>query len=300
MRKIYLVGVLFAGTLGLAVSEFYEKQSQFDFHAALKKYPNPNSTSFNIAGNTGAPGESTCATCHSTSLKIGGSESVLSIKDSLTVDAGSYKPNHTYTLKFDYTINTKKKGFQIIGLDSKNQQAGTLQAGTGTMLLSTGGKQYLNHSNATGSTWTFKWKAPATDVGDVTFYVAAGNLSAIYKSTYKLAAFVDTTNQGGGNTGGTDTTKTTGLRVNENDFDFTAFYVGSSQSLFLKCNTLKKGDVFVNVMDMNGRSVASKKLNSINGLSTKEIELPMAVQPGTYVVNMFINNYMSSKKIVVF
>ena len=56
----------------------------------------------------------------------------------------------------------------------------------------------------------------------------------------------------------------------------------------------------MNVLDMNGRSVAYKKVGTVNGTSTKEIELLMAVQPGTYVVNMFVNNYMSSKKIIVF
>jgi hypothetical protein len=68
----------------------------------------------------------------------------------------------------------------------------------------------------------------------------------------------------------------------------------------LKYDANLKGDAFVNVLDMNGRSVAYKKLGPVDGTSTKEIELPMAVQPGTYVINMFVNNYMSSKKILVF
>jgi hypothetical protein len=68
----------------------------------------------------------------------------------------------------------------------------------------------------------------------------------------------------------------------------------------LKYDADLKGDAFVNVIDLNGRSVTYKKVGMVNGTSKKEIELPMAFQPGTYVVNMFVNNYMSSKRIIVF
>ena len=87
---------------------------------------------------------------------------------------------------------------------------------------------------------------------------------------------------------------------NENNFEFTAFYVAASQNLYLKYDANLGGDAFVNVLDLNGRSVAYKKVGTVNGNSVKEMELPMVVQPGTYVINMFVNNYMSSKKIVVF
>ena len=280
MKKVYVFGVLLTGVLGLAISSFSERGAFGTYHKT-KLYPN----GVGIAGNTGAPGESTCATCHGASLKVGGSESTMTFKDSANVVISDYKPNHTYNLTFAYSISGKK-GFQVVALDAQNKQAGTLTAGTNTIVTTQSSKQYLNHKSATSSSWTFKWKAPATDVGDVTFYVAAGNLSSIYKSSYKLAAFVES--------------KTTAIKVNENNFEFTAFYVAASQNLFLKYDANLKGDAFVNVLDMNGRSVAYKKVGPVNGTSTKEIELSLAVQPGTYVVNMFVNNYMSSKKILVF
>jgi len=281
-KKIYLIGVLLAGFLGFALNNLSETGKLGRYH---KLYPIPNSTNKNIAGNTGAPGESTCATCNGASLIVGGAESTMTFKDSVNIVVTDYKPNHTYTLTFAYSISGRK-GFQVIPLDANNKQAGTLISGTGTMLLTANSKQYLNHSSSTNSNWTFKWKAPSTNVGDVTFYVSAGNLSSIYKSSFKLSAF--------------DESKTTSIIENENNFEFTAFYVAASQNLYLKYDANLGGDAFVNVLDLNGRSVAYKKVGTVNGNSVKEMELPMVVQPGTYVINMFVNNYMSSKKIVVF
>lgn len=280
MKKVYLFGVLLTGVFGLAISNI-SKRGEFGFYHKTKLYPE----GIGIAGNTGAPGESTCASCHGASLIVGGSESTLTFKDSVNSLITSYKPNHTYDLTFGLSV-LSGKGFQIVGLDANNKQAGTLIAGTTTMVTTQGGKQYLNHFDKLNASWTFKWKAPSTNIGDVTFYVAAGNKRTIYKSSYKLAAFVES--------------QTTDIKINENNFEFTAFYVAASQNLFLKYDANLKGDAFVNVLDMNGRSVAYKKIGAVNESTTKEIELPFAVQPGTYVVNMFVNNYMSSKKILVF
>lgn len=279
-KKVYVFIFILSGVLGLAMTTL-TRRGEFGFYHKTKLYPE----GIGIAGNTGAPGESTCASCHGASLIVGGSESTLTFKDSVNSLITSYKPNHTYDLTFGLSV-LSGKGFQVVALDANNKQAGTLTAGTTTMVTAQGGKQYLNHSDNINSSWTFKWRAPSANVGDITFYIAAGNRRTIYKSSYKLAAFVES--------------QTTDIKINENNFQFTAFYVNASQNLYLKYDANLKGDAFVNVLDMNGRSVAYKKLGPVDGTSTKEIELPMAVQPGTYVINMFVNNYMSSKKLIVF
>jgi hypothetical protein len=280
MKKVYVFVLILTGVIGLAMSTF-TKRGEFGFYHKTKLYPD----GVGIAGNTGAPEESTCASCHGASLKIGGSESTLTFKDSVNSSISSYKPNHTYNLTFALSL-LNNKGFQVVALDANNKQAGTLSAGSSTLITTQAGKQYLNHSDNFNSSWSFKWKAPSSNIGDVTFYVAAGNKRTIYKSSYKLAAFVES--------------QTTDIKINENNFEFTAFYVAASQNLYLKYDANLKGDAFVNVLDLNGRSVAYKKVGTVNGNSVKEMELPMVVQPGTYVINMFVNNYMSSKKIVVF
>lgn len=280
MKKVYVFVVILSGVLGLAMSTF-TKRGEFGFYHKTKLYPE----GIGIAGNTGAPGESTCASCHGASLIVGGSESTLTFNDSVNTNITAYKPNHTYNLTFSLSV-LSNKGFQIVALDANNKQAGTFTAGNTTMVTTRSGKQYLNHIDNFNTSWSFKWKAPSSNLGDITFYVAAGNRRTIYKSSYNLAAFVES--------------QTTDIKINENNFEFTAFYVASSQNLFLKYDANLKGDAFVNVIDLNGRSVVYRKVGPVNGTSAKEIELPMAVQPGTYVVNMFVNNYMSSKKIIVF
>lgn len=280
MKKVYVFVVILSGVLGLAMSTF-TKRGEFGFYHKTKLYPE----GIGIAGNTGAPGESTCASCHGASLIVGGSESTLTFNDSVNTNITAYKPNHTYNLTFSLSV-LSNKGFQIVALDANNKQAGTFTAGNTTMVTTRSGKQYLNHIDNFNTSWSFKWKAPSSNLGDITFYVAAGNRRTIYKSSYNLAAFVES--------------QTTDIKINENNFEFTAFYVAASQNLFLKYDANLKGDAFVNVIDLNGRSVAYRKVGPVNGTSAKEIELPMAVQPGTYVVNMFVNNYMSSKRIIVF
>jgi uncharacterized protein (TIGR03437 family) len=129
-------------------------------------------------GNTGAPGEVTCASCHSGppatgTFKIEGVPS-------------TYTPGHEYSITVSLTqLGRQRFGFQATALEGSGKSAGTLTLtdANRTQLLSsnaTGGKRdYIEHtisgtppvSASTGS-WSFKWTAPQSSVGNVTFYVA--------------------------------------------------------------------------------------------------------------------------------
>ena len=61
----------------------------------------------------------------------------------------------------------------MTGLDAANAKAGSFTAGTDSEIQTSSEKEYINHSSASVSSWTFDWTAPATDVGDVTFYLAS-------------------------------------------------------------------------------------------------------------------------------
>ena len=75
-------------------------------------------------------------------------------------------------------------GFQLTALDASEERAGTLQPLDGlTQVLDNQGPfpdpQYIEHTSQgtfpgqqNGASWTFRWTAPAEDVGPVTFYVA--------------------------------------------------------------------------------------------------------------------------------
>ena len=139
-------------------------------------------------GRTGAPAlgsfpaELTCQGCHS-------SFSVNSGPGSLTVTGVPA----TYTLGQEVTVTVTltqadraRYGFQATALDELGRKAGdlVLVAGDTRTQLANGtgnyaGRQYVHQTTAgfapsgtnTGS-WTFTWRAPATNVGRVTLYVS--------------------------------------------------------------------------------------------------------------------------------
>lgn len=131
--------------------------------------------------HTGAPGETTCTECHSSSplnsngvnIEIGGLPA-------------TYEPGRQYPLTV--TVRQANRfifGFQLTVIDANGNRAGTLESINNTTQLNgqtgAGGRQYIQHTDigsqapvAGSRTWQIRWTAPATDVGFVRFY-AAGN-----------------------------------------------------------------------------------------------------------------------------
>lgn len=132
-----------------------------------------------IESVTGAPGESTCADCHGGGT-LGGTLAINGLPQ-------SYTPGQdiTITVRLAQTGRTRF-GFQLTAIDSTGKQAGTLTTNDNRTQLQSAQvngntRQYINHTSPgtdpfqTGvGQWTFTWKAPAQDVGQITFY-AAGN-----------------------------------------------------------------------------------------------------------------------------
>jgi glucose/arabinose dehydrogenase len=131
------------------------------------------------AGYTHAPGEVDCADCHTTPAQSTGT---------LTLDAPhTYVPGQTYNLTVKHSTADQTRvrwGFQLTALDGADQKAGTLEPLDDlTQVLDGQGpfptRQYVEHTSEgtfpgqqNGANWTFKWTAPPSDVGVVTFYVA--------------------------------------------------------------------------------------------------------------------------------
>ncbi|MFN0085025.1 MAG: choice-of-anchor V domain-containing protein [Blastocatellia bacterium] len=136
-----------------------------------------------IAGRTGAPGEANCTSCHGgTAVNTGGGSVAI------TGLPATYTPNQEITVTVTVTQAGRVKfGFQLTALDDQGRRAGDLivtdsnrtQVITGVVANTL--RQYMNHTeegtvaNPAGQlSWSFRWKAPATSAGRVTFY-AAGN-----------------------------------------------------------------------------------------------------------------------------
>src|SRR5215469_7065797 len=161
------------------------------------------------AGVTGAPGEQTCVTCHSSFPLNSGTGTV-------TIDTpSSYQPGQTYQITVDDQTTDQSRrrwGFELTVLTGDNVKAGQLQQTSQTFLRVNDGpgfnRDYIEHNlqgtfqGQTGHvSWTFPWVAPTTDVGPVTFYVATnmangdGNLTGdfIFTQTKTIPASSGTT-----------------------------------------------------------------------------------------------------------
>jgi uncharacterized protein (TIGR03437 family) len=132
------------------------------------------------AGVTGAPGEVTCVDCHfGGGPNTGGGTLVISGLPA------------TYTAGQDITVTVTitqtgrvRFGFELTVINDGGSAAGTITVTdpTRTTLVGGGnGRMYISHlapgTSATGpgtDSWSFKWTAPPTSTGKVTFY-AAGN-----------------------------------------------------------------------------------------------------------------------------
>jgi len=128
-------------------------------------------------GKTGSPGDggANCTECHSgTPMNqeywVFSSEMMLS----------GYEAGQTYNVMvYGLDADANKFGFEATAEDDSGNKVGTFDAGF------TGLTQTINNSKAithtalgttpladTGTVWFFSWTAPATNVGDITFYAA--------------------------------------------------------------------------------------------------------------------------------
>ncbi len=155
---------------------------------------------------TGAPNENSCNSCHSgSSLVTSGTQHArIQLKGNFT--GSGYIPDSTYTLTLTYAETGKSTfGFQMTAL-SDGKAAGTFTASTRTGTFSStvnGATRYYIEHNSTGSSgiakdstaWTFQWKAPSNNVGNITFYAAlnstngngSNNGDVVYNKTFSIS-----------------------------------------------------------------------------------------------------------------
>lgn len=138
------------------------------------------------AANTGAPGEQTCARsgCHSTNSAVSTAALLFDTAPANGLASG-YTPGQTYNLIVNANsltppagTTTPRYGFSLTAVDGSNNGVGTftLTNTNNTSLTTSGGKSYVGHKSAnTTVAWTFRWTAPGSGTGDVTFYIAANS-----------------------------------------------------------------------------------------------------------------------------
>lgn len=127
-------------------------------------------------GNTNAPGESNCTSCHGT-FPLNSGSGLLSLGGL----PAAYEPGETYDLTLTLSDpDALRWGFQLTILEAGGASAGQIAVtDSGTQTSASGDRSYLQH-NAQGTapgtsgakSWTFQWTAPAAGNGDVALYVA--------------------------------------------------------------------------------------------------------------------------------
>ena len=136
---------------------------------SLTAYTDNKNSSQAPTGRTGAPGEGSCGGCHT-----GGSYSGQILFAMGEDPVTEYTPGQTYTISFTAEFNAPRFGFSMTALDATDQPAGdftVLNTNNTSKAVAANNRQYVGHKNANdNNVWEFEWTAPATDVGNVTFY----------------------------------------------------------------------------------------------------------------------------------
>ena len=161
---------------------------------------------------TGAPGDGLCIECHSPAANTGSGNVSVAFASGLT-----YTPGAKQRLTVTVTDSAAKRwGFQLtarLATNESNGQAGSFDSiDASTQVICEDGSpkraagcpaaaplEFIEHTQSgNGSnTFAFDWTAPASDVGDVRFYVAGNAANGngqndpgdlIYTANYRLTA----------------------------------------------------------------------------------------------------------------
>lgn len=286
MKKSYITVSLIAVTIGFFS---FQRSGQEKIERVQGKHWYPDGVS---GGYAGAPNDANCTQCHSGNTQDGTSVNTITLLSGST-PVTTYTPGQSYTVALTMSPNPTAKGFQAVAKNPSNGTAGTFTAlggaqGAGVHILS--GRATHTSSSAQLFAWT--WTAPATNVGTVTFYVASMSANGtggtggdqVYLSQHQFGA-------------------ESGAGVEElaqNKYNFKAAYSAEKNEVVMDFNSLIAGEMYFNLVDMNGRSVYTYKMGASEiGANHETIAMPDHLKNGMYVVNMFVNNNAMSGKIMV-
>ncbi|MBU2019286.1 MAG: T9SS type A sorting domain-containing protein [Bacteroidetes bacterium] len=290
MKKNYmLIGLLVVTSISFA----WQKNNAKEQIGTFVKH---KFTSGGPPGRTGAPNEGNCTSCHQGTAISGSSENIFMVKENGN-PVNNYTVGTQYEISLQMASNPSKKGFQTTVLNTNNQFAGTLTSiNSGVSIVNgSGGKQYANHTfqGSSGSNfpiWTFNWTAPANDAGPVIFYIATNKTNSdggdsgdqIHLSQFSLGSLASV------------------VEYKESVEGFRAAFSASNSTIQLQFNSSEAGSSFLNLVDLNGKSVLSTDLNETQlGANKLEFKVPEYVKSGMYIVHFFVNNNAKSQSIMI-
>lgn len=290
MKKIYLLPMAFAGVAALLA---FSNGSDYSAELSLYKNSHVANNDGPTAGKTGAPGENNCTQCHTGTAQSGVGVNTVVMTEGVDV-VTDYTPGTVYNVAISIANPSTINGFQIVALNESDAQAGTITIipSSGTQIKNgAAGKKYVTHTLAGNvqSAWAFQWTAPATNVGNVTFYLATNKTNAqdndsgdaIYLSQHVYGSVA-------------------GVKENQNDISLSLGYQPANNTLVMSYNTMSAGESTLNLVDLNGKSVFNESIGSTEiGENKKEVRLPGDLPSGVYVAHLNVNNNFTSKKIYI-
>jgi hypothetical protein len=280
MKKVFLPLSFIALTFGIFSFRNINTQG---FQAAPTNANGPS------GGQSGAPGEQNCTSCHNGATQDGSTENQLIVNNDIGFGISQYTPGATYAVNLSMVSNPAKKGFQVTALNPANEMAGSFVAGGNTQIktatISGAQRKYVTHKSSSNTSatqvWNWTWEAPATEQGPITFYVATNkannnsndNGDLIYLSQHVFLnddASIDEL-------------------VQENNF--TVGYSSEKDAILVSFATLSIVPTSLNLVDLQGKSVYAKKLGATQvGKNQEWVSLPQHLSNGMYVVHFFVGN----------
>ncbi len=246
------------------------------------------------AGYAGDPSNGN-KTCNTSGCHTGATVQTLSGVFTSNIPGTGYTPGTTYTITAGFIRpGHTKYGFEATPQNASGTKLGTLANITAaTQLVGTGGK-YVTHTSSgisgTGSkTWNFRWTAPATGLGPVTFYgtfnATNSNSSvsgdSIFKTTYVV------------------TEAPAGVQDQYADnFSLTTFPNPAFDNLNVKFTLQEPASVKIELYDINGNKTVSLFSGSgLNGEINKTFDISSYPQ-GIYFLRLNTGGSHSLHKVI--
>ncbi len=290
MKKSLIIPVLFMGLTSFVVLGTYK-------------------TGGGHPSSTGAPGEATCSDattgCHSDATINKDSVNLVNTFSYSAADS-SYTPGQTYTISIAAVKSgIQKFGFEVVALKkSDNGNIGTwiVTEATRTHAITGAGalasRSYLTHSldgtpavSSGLGKWSFKWKAPSTSQGKITFYYATSctnNNNANTGEQLFLSSF----------TIHPISTASTSPIAKGSKLNVT--YDPSTRKLLINYHLNSAAIVGLSVFDLQGKQIQGfQTTNRPVGFNKQELELPVPLSKGIYLVNFEVGDQKVTEKILV-
>jgi Secretion system C-terminal sorting domain len=252
-------------------------------------------------GYTGAPGDqpSTCVTCHNTGTFA--PTATIQVFDAAgTTAVTKYALGVEYTIRLTITAGSGTPtgyGFQMIDIrksDNSNVKgflAKTSQAANiGIDTITVGGRVYAEHNAIlTSNVINVKWKAPATDLGNIVFYAAGNAVNS------------------GGSSGADNGTASVSIQLaspitsslNElaDNISIVISPNPTPSTVALRLESKVNKAVKVQVVDLTGRAVFSENWGISVGANQRSLDLNNFAK-GVYMVQIVEGQDVVSKKVI--